>query len=70
MPKGFIEIGGVPIVKRPIKKLTAAGVEEIVVGTGRCADWFGRHGGGARFAHNARYAETGGMGRSPVAPHS
>ncbi|MDR0375554.1 MAG: 2-aminoethylphosphonate--pyruvate transaminase [Treponema sp.] len=62
MPKGFVEIGGVPIVQQSIKKLIAAGVEEIIIGTGHCAGWFERLGGGVRLAHNARYAETGSMG--------
>ncbi|MDR2792394.1 MAG: 2-aminoethylphosphonate--pyruvate transaminase [Treponema sp.] len=62
MPKGFIEIGGVPIIKQSIKKLISTGVEEIIIGTGHCADWFERLEGNIRLVHNARYAETGSMG--------
>ena len=65
MPKGFLEIDGMPIVERSIKKLFAAGVEEIIIGTGHCSEWFDRL---ARAYHciklvkNERYADTGSMG--------
>ena len=32
MPKGFIEIDGVPMVERSVQKLIAAGIEEIIIG--------------------------------------
>jgi 2-aminoethylphosphonate-pyruvate transaminase len=65
MPKGFLEIGGVPIVEWSVKKLTAAGVEEIIIGTGHCAEWYGRL--AERYpcvtlVHNGAYASTGSMG--------
>jgi 2-aminoethylphosphonate-pyruvate transaminase len=62
MPEGFVEVGGVPIIKRSVKNLFSAGGGEIIVGTGRCAGWFERFEGGVRLVHNARYAKTGGMG--------
>ncbi len=40
MPKGFIEIDGMPMVERSIKKLIAAGIEKIVIGTGHCNEWY------------------------------
>jgi 2-aminoethylphosphonate-pyruvate transaminase len=40
MPKGFLEIDGVPIVETSVKKLFAAGIEEIIIGTGHCSEWF------------------------------
>lgn len=40
MPKGFLELGGVPIVERSIQKLIAAGVERIIIGTGHCAQYY------------------------------
>ena len=36
MPKGFIEIDGIAMVERSVQKLIAAGVEEIIIGTGHC----------------------------------
>ncbi|CAM4393435.1 2-aminoethylphosphonate aminotransferase [Saccharibacillus endophyticus] len=33
-PKGFVEIGGVPIVERSVRQLIESGVERIVIGTG------------------------------------
>ena len=33
-PKGFVEIGGVPIVERSIACLVARGIDRIVIGTG------------------------------------
>ena len=40
MPKGFLEIGGVPIVEQSIRKLINCGIEEIVIGTGHCSEWY------------------------------
>jgi len=65
MPKGFLEIDGIPIVEQSIKKLFAAGVEEIIIGTGHCSEWFDRlvekyH--CIKTVKNDRYAETGSMG--------
>ena len=34
MPKGFLEIGGTAIVEQSVRKLIAAGIEEIIIGTG------------------------------------
>ena len=65
MPKGFLEIGGVPIVEQSVRKLIAAGIEEIVIGTGHCSEYYERL--AQRYpcitlAHNPRYADTGSMG--------
>jgi 2-aminoethylphosphonate-pyruvate transaminase len=65
MPKGFIEIGGMPIVEQSVRKLFAAGIEEIIIGTGHCAEWYERLAvqyPGIRLAKNEGYAETGSMG--------
>jgi 2-aminoethylphosphonate-pyruvate transaminase len=65
MPKGFLEIDGMPIVESSVKKLFAAGIEEIIIGTGHCSEWFERL---AEKYHcikcvkNERYADTGSMG--------
>ena len=40
MPKGFIEIEGVPMVERSVQKLIKAGIEEIIIGTGHCSEWY------------------------------
>lgn len=40
MPKGFIEIDGVPMVERSVQKLIAAGIEEIIIGTGHCSGYY------------------------------
>lgn len=40
MPKGFLELGGMPMVERSVRKLIAAGVERIVIGTGHCAGYY------------------------------
>ncbi len=65
MPKGFIEIEGQAIVERSVQKLFAAGVEEIVIGTGHCSEWYERLAAKYRcitLARNDRYADTGSMG--------
>lgn len=65
MPKGFIEIDGMPIVESSVKKLFAAGVEEIIIGTGHCSEWFERLADKyhcIKLVKNERYAETGSMG--------
>ena len=40
MPKGFIEIEGIAMVERSIQKLIAAGIEEIIIGTGHCSEYY------------------------------
>lgn len=40
MPKGFIEIEGVPMVELSVQKLIAAGIEKIIIGTGHCSEWY------------------------------
>lgn len=40
MPKGFIEIDGVAMVERSVQKLIASGVEEIIIGTGHCSEYY------------------------------
>ncbi|MDR2160291.1 MAG: 2-aminoethylphosphonate--pyruvate transaminase [Treponema sp.] len=64
MPKGFLEIDGFPIVEWSVKKLVAAGVEEIIIGTGHCAEWYGRLAEQypcITLVHNGAYAATGSM---------
>ena len=40
MPKGFIEIDGIAMVERSLQKLIAEGIEEIIIGTGHCAEHY------------------------------
>ena len=65
MPKGFIELGGLPIVEQSVRKLFAAGVEEIIIGTGHCAEWYERFAArypGVVLVRNENFAATGSMG--------
>jgi 2-aminoethylphosphonate-pyruvate transaminase len=65
MPKGFVELGGIPIVEQSVKKLIFFGVEEIIIGTGHCAEWYAYLAAEyscIRLVHNPRYAVTGSMG--------
>ena len=65
MPKGFIEIDGMPIVEQSVKKLIAHGIEEIIIGTGHCSDRYeglARRYPCIRLVKNERYADTGSMG--------
>ena len=65
MPKGFIELGDEAIVRQSIRKLIAAGIEEIIIGTGHCSEWYESL---AQELHivtcvrNNEYAATGSMG--------
>ena len=65
MPKGFIEIDGMPIVEQSVKKLIAHGIEEIIIGTGHCSDRYeelARRYPCIRLVKNEKYADTGSMG--------
>jgi 2-aminoethylphosphonate-pyruvate transaminase len=64
-PKGFLEIGGLSLAERSVQKLIAAGVEEIIIGTGHRAEWYGKL--AERYPcitleQNDAYASTGSMG--------
>jgi 2-aminoethylphosphonate-pyruvate transaminase len=65
MPKGFLEIGGTPIVEQSVRKLIAAGVEEIIIGTGYHREYYeelAKRYPCISLAHNERYESTGSMG--------
>ncbi|MBP5442066.1 MAG: 2-aminoethylphosphonate--pyruvate transaminase [Treponema sp.] len=73
MPKGFIEIDGVAMVERSVQKLIAAGIEEIIIGTGHCSEYYDEL---AKKYHiiktvrNDNYENTSSMGTLAVcAPH-
>ncbi len=73
MPKGFIEINGKAIVEMSVQKLFAMGVEEIIIGTGHCNEWYDKL---AEKYHciktikNEDYKNTGSMGTLDICiPH-
>lgn len=69
MPKGFIEIDGVPLVERSVRKLIAAGVEEIIIGTGHCSSYYedlAKQYPCIRTVRNDDYAATSSMGTLAV----
>ena len=69
MPKGFLEIGGTPMVEQSVQKLIAAGIEEIIIGTGHCKEYYDALAHKypcIKLAHNASYKDTGSMGTLAV----
>ncbi|AGI47096.1 2-aminoethylphosphonate aminotransferase [Thermoplasmatales archaeon BRNA1] len=65
MPKGFLEIDGMAIVESSVRKLIWAGVEEIIIGTGHCSEYYEKLAekySCITLAHNPDYANTGSMG--------
>ncbi|AEF86156.1 nucleotidyl transferase/aminotransferase, class V [Treponema primitia ZAS-2] len=65
MPKGFIGIGDLPMVEWSVQKLFAAGIEEVIIGTGHCDEWYQRLAEQypcITLFKNEHYAETGSMG--------
>lgn len=69
MPKGFIEIDGVPMVERSVQKLIAAGIEEIIIGTGHCSEYYDELAKKyhiIKTVHNDNYANTSSMGTLAV----
>lgn len=74
MPKGFLELDGMPIVEASVRKLFEVGIEEIIIGTGHCSEWYDRlaqkYSPAIRTVRNPKYADTGSMGTLEVcAPH-
>jgi 2-aminoethylphosphonate-pyruvate transaminase len=65
MPKGFLRVGGRPIVEESIERLLDSGIQRIVVVTGHNAEYYDRL--QAHYpqmlvtAHNPRYADSGSM---------
>lgn len=73
MPKGFIEIDGTAMVERSVQKLIAAGIEEIIIGTGHCSEWYdnlAKKYTCIKTYRNDNYMNTSSMGTLEVcAPH-
>lgn len=65
MPKGFITIDGVTLIERSIHNLIAAGVSNIIIGTGHCSEWFDKLAEKypcIKTIKNDNYKNTGSMG--------
>ena len=64
-PKGFVQIGGAPIIQRSVDALTRAGVESIVIVVGWMADmyrdWASSLGPAVTCVPNDDYASTGSL---------
>ena len=68
MPKGFLEVP-TPIVEQSIDKLIAHGIEEIIIGTGHCSEWYedlAKRNPCIRLAKNENYSGTGSMDKVRV----
>jgi len=65
IPKGFLRLGQQPIIEESIERLVAAGIRDIVIVTGHCADHYDRLAAGqdglVRTVHNSRFADSGSM---------
>ncbi|ADN02499.1 2-aminoethylphosphonate aminotransferase [Spirochaeta thermophila] len=64
MPKGFLVVGGMPIVEHSVRNLIEAGVERIIIGTGYCAEYYealARKYPVIETLRNPHYATTGSM---------
>jgi 2-aminoethylphosphonate-pyruvate transaminase len=65
MPKGFLELGGRPIIEMSIARLEQAGVTDIVIITGYLAEYYhklaARYDGLVQIVHNPEYANSGSM---------
>ena len=65
MPKGFVELGGKPIIEQSIARLEKAGIKDIVIVTGYAAEYYHklavRYEGLIRVVHNPDYADSGSM---------
>jgi choline kinase len=63
MPKGFIKLGGRPIIEQSLDQLVDAGVRSVVLVTGHLAyfyeDLAAKRRGVVEIVHNPRYAELG-----------
>jgi len=64
-PKGFLRLGEQPIIEESIERLVAAGIRDIVIVTGHCAEYYERLAAGqdglVRTVHNPRFADSGSM---------
>lgn len=65
MPKGFVELGGKPIIEQSVARLEQAGIKDIVIVSGYAAEHYHklavRYAGLIRVVHNPDYADSGSM---------
>lgn len=64
MPKGFIELGGTPIIAQSIKKLRNVGVQNIVIVTGHMKQYYDELAAEVDYietVYNDKYAQSGSM---------
>jgi len=65
LPKGFLELGGKPLIEWSIARLEQAGINDIVIVTGYAAEHYHelavRYEGLIRVVHNPDYADSGSM---------
>ena len=69
MPKGFIEIDGMAMVERSVRKLLDAGIEQIIIGTGHHNEWYDRLAEqypAIKTVKNEHFRETSSMGTLEV----
>ncbi|MCL2184472.1 MAG: 2-aminoethylphosphonate--pyruvate transaminase [Treponema sp.] len=73
MPKGFLELNGIPIIEWSIQKLLSCGIEKIIIGTGYHAQFYdelAKKYPCIQTVLNKNYASTGSMATLEVcAPH-
>ena len=64
-PKGFLRLGEQPSIEESIERLVVAGIRDIVIVTGHCAEHYDRLAAGqdglVRTVHNSRFAASGSM---------
>ncbi len=65
MPKGFLELGGRPLIEMSLARLERAGINDVVIVTGYQAEYYHklalRYDGLVRVVHNPEYANSGSM---------
>jgi len=64
-PKGFLQLGELPIIEESIDRLVMAGMRDVLIVTGHCAGHYEelarRRAGLVRTVHNPRFADSGSM---------
>lgn len=64
-PKGFLSIGGAPIIEESLDRLVAVGIERVVIVTGHCSEAYEelarRRPGLVELVHNELYADSGSL---------
>ncbi|WP_455585722.1 phosphocholine cytidylyltransferase family protein [Bacteroides sp.] len=64
IPKGFVPVGGIPMVERSIQTLKACGIERIIIGTGYHKEYYealAERVEGIKCVFSSRFAETNSM---------